>query len=278
MLQKEQLTFIIQQLKYYSGYDLSNYAVGSLLRRVQRVMINQKMDVTQIIRSIQTDPVFAKNFLEDITVNTTELFRDPKIWKFLRTNTFLDLQKRNRINIWIAGCSTGQEAYSLAILLNEMGLLTQSSIFASDINTKVLDIAHKGVYRYRNNLDYLSNFDAVIKHNPLNYDDYSSVDYEKYFTIDRVADKIIMNDFLRKKIVFLEHDLVKSQSLSFGKFDLISCRNVLIYLDQTLQSRILNGFYNTLHPNSYLLLGVHESILGPSSLKFKKKGVIYNNK
>jgi len=278
MLQKEQLTFIIQQLKQYSGFDLSNYAEGSLFRRVQRIMINQKMDVTQILRGIQTDPKFCKDFLEDITVNTTELFRDAKIWKFLRTNTILDLQKRNRINIWIAGCSTGQEAYSIAILLNEMGLLTQTSIFATDINSKVLDIAHKGEYRYRNNLDYLSNFDTVIKHNPLNYDDYSNVDYEKYFKIDKSRDKIIMNDFLRKKIVFLEHDLVKSQSLSFGKFDLISCRNVLIYLDQTLQNRILSGFHHSLHPNSYLMLGVHESILGPASIKFKKKGSVYINK
>jgi len=278
MLQKEQLVFIVQQLKQYSGFDLSNYAEGSLLRRVQRIMINRKMDVTQIIRGIQTDPKFCKDFLEDITVNTTELFRDPKIWKFLRTNTILDLQRRNRINIWIAGCSTGQEAYSIAILLNEMGLLTQTSIFATDINSKVLEIAHKGEYRYRNNLDYLSNFDAVIKHNPLNYDDYSNVDYEKYFKIDKSCDKIIMNDFLRKKIVFLEHDLVKSQSLSFGKFDLISCRNVLIYLDQTLQNRILSGFHHSLHPNSYLMLGVHESILGPASIKFKKKGSVYINK
>ena len=278
MLQKEQLTFIIQQLKQYSGFDLSNYAEGSLLRRVQRIMINQKMDVTQILRGIQTDPKFCKDFLEDITVNTTELFRDAKIWKFLRTNTILDLQKRNRINIWIAGCSTGQEAYSIAILLNEMGLLTQTSIFATDINSKVLEIAHKGEYRYRNNLDYLSNFDAVIKHNPLNYDDYSNVDYEKYFKIDKSRDKIIMNDFLRKKIVFLEHDLVKSQSLSFGKFDLISCRNVLIYLNQTLQNRILTGFYHSLHPNSYLMLGVHESILGPCSIKFRKKGSVYLKK
>jgi len=159
-----------------------------------------------------------------------------------------------------------------------MGLLSQTSIFATDINSKVLDVAHKGEYRYRNNLDYLSNFDTVIKHNPLNYDDYANVDYEKYFKIDKSRDKIIMNDFLRKKIVFLEHDLVKSQSLSFGKFDLISCRNVLIYLDHTLQNRILSGFHHSLHPNSYLMLGVHESILGPASIKFKKKGSIYVNK
>jgi chemotaxis protein methyltransferase CheR len=136
----------------------------------------------------------------------------------------LDLAKRPNIIIWISGCSTGQEAYSMAILLNEVGLLSRSRIFATDINDKVLAVAKKGQYRYRNNLDYISNFNKVISYNPLNYDESNKVKPAKYFTIDKVKDQIIMHSFLRNKIMFMNNDLVKNPVMNFAKFDLISCR------------------------------------------------------
>ena len=275
MLSKEQLIIVLQIIKQYTIYDLSDYAEGSLLRRFNRLMVNNKIDFNQLIKLIQSNKEFGKNMIEDITVNTTELFRDPDVWTFLRTHTLHSLGKRNRINIWISGCSTGQEAYSMAILLYEMGLFDKSRIFASDINTQVLESAKKGLYRYRNNLDYLSNFNKVIVNNPLNYDETNDIDCSKYFNIDIAKDTIQMHEFLRKKIVFIQNDLVKNPQLDFTHFDLISCRNVLIYHNQNLQNRIINGFYENLHSKSYLLLGVHESILGANSAKFKKKGKIY---
>lgn len=275
MLSKEEFENIKLYIKQYTQFDFSDYAESSLLRRINRLMVNQKKDYNSLVNSIMTSKNFAKNMMEEITVNTTELFRDPDIWTFLRTNTFPYLQKRSHINIWISGCSTGQEAYSFAILIHELGLSDKTRIFASDINTKVLEEAKKGQYRYRNNLDYLSNFDKVIKQNPLNFDEVHHVEYEKYFTIDKVNDKIIMNDFLKKKIIFLRNDLVKSPKLEFANFDLISCRNVLIYHNQKLQTRIIEGFHNNLHADSFLLLGVHESILGVNAAKFKKRGKLF---
>jgi chemotaxis protein methyltransferase CheR len=275
MLTTTDIKEIIQIIKQCCGYNLEDYAEGSLIRRVDRILLNEKVNFTTLLSRLQTNKDFCKHIVEEITVNTTELFRDPKIWTFLRTNTMLDLQKRPHINIWIAGSSTGQEAYSMAILLSELGLLDKSRIFASDINTKVLDIARKGVYRYRINLDSISNFEKVIMHNPLDFDDKQTIQMEKYFSVDYAKDQILMHDFLRKKIIFLENDLVKNPKLDFANFDLISCRNVLIYLNNQLQTKILKGFHSNLHPNSYLLLGIHESILGSASVHFKKKGYVY---
>jgi chemotaxis protein methyltransferase CheR len=275
MLTQNEFEEIKLCIKQYTLFDFTDYAEGSLQRRINRLMINQKLDFNQLKQSIMTSKSFANNMMEEITVNTTELFRDPEVWTFLRTNTFTNLRKRKTINIWISGCSTGQEAYSMAILLHELGLADKARIFATDINTKVLDVAKKGEYRFRNNLDYISNFDKVIRHNPLNFDDVHHVDHDKYFQIDKVKDKIIMNDFLKKKIIFLQNDLVKKPKLDFANFDLISCRNVLIYHNQKLQTRIIEGFYNNLHPDSYLLLGVHESILGSNASKFKKRGKLF---
>ncbi len=278
MLSEEQLNTIIKNLQGYTPFDIGDYARGSLFRRFQRVMINQRIDFPKLISNIKSDDAYGKSLIEEITVNTTDLFRDPEVWTFLRTHTFPILEKRKTINIWISGCSTGQEAYSMAILLNEMGLLHKTQIIASDINTKVLDIASKGIYKYRHNLNYLSNFKKVISNNPLNYDEINQAQTDKYFDINKSKDTIVMHDFLREKISFKQNDLVKNASLKSSSFDLISCRNVLIYLNKNLQDNVLNGFYNSLKPESFLLLGVHESILGSTSLKFKKKGKLYLKK
>ncbi len=275
MLSKDEFEDIKFTIKQYTSFDFTDYAEGSLLRRINRLMINQNLSFEQLKQSITTSKSFADNMMEEITVNTTELFRDPEVWLFLRTNTFTILRKRKTINIWISGCSTGQEAYSMAILLHVLGLEDKVRIFASDINTKVLNIAKKGEYRYRNNLDYISNFNKVIRNNPLNYDEDTNIDYKKYFKIDKSRDTITMHDFLKKKIIFFQNDLVKKPYLDFANLDLISCRNVLIYHNQKLQSRIIESFYNNLHPDSYLLLGVHESILGPNLSKFKKRGKLF---
>ncbi len=275
MLTKDEFENIKSCIKNYSVYDFSDYAEGSLLRRLNRLMLNQKLSYEEFINSIITSKSFVKTMMEEITVNTTELFRDPEVWLFLRTNTFPYLRKRKYINIWISGCSTGQEAYSMAMLLHELNLSDRTRIFASDINTKVLEVAKKGEYRYRTNLDFIGNFDKVMRHNPLNFDEVNHIDYDKYFKIDKAKDKIIMNDFLKKKIIFLQNDLVKNPKLDFANFDLISCRNVLIYHNQKLQSRIISNFHTNLHHDSFLLLGVHESILGTNTSKFKKRGKLY---
>jgi len=274
----QEVNFIITAIKKSSNYDLSEYSEKSLKRRLQKLLLDNKMDVMALVNKIKTNPVFVEEALKDITVNTTELFRDPQIWQTLKYRIIPKLKANKTINIWHAGCSTGQEVYSLLILLNELDLFDKAKIFASDINDDVLDIAKKGEYKYRFNIGYLDNFDKVIKENPYNYEEYNDVPYSKYFKIDKISDTIKMNDFLQKKPIFRKHDLVLGEKLYFAKFDLILCRNVIIYFKYSLQNKVFKMFHEHLYPNGHLILGMHETMLGDITSKFKKKGQIYQKK
>ncbi|NJK94433.1 MAG: hypothetical protein HC905_05410 [Bacteroidales bacterium] len=136
----------------------------------------------------------------------------------------------------------------------------------------------KAFYKYRFNINYLDNFDKAIKENPYNYEELHNTPYEKYFTIDKSKDTIKMNQFLLDKPVFKKHDLVKDGNIFFVKFDLILCRNVIIYFNYELQNKVFDLFHNNLYPNGYLLLGMHESILGPHSSRFDRVGQFYQKK
>ncbi len=262
-------------LKNSSKYDFSQYSEKSLKRRIQKVLTDHLLTIPSLVTKIKSDTEFVEEVVKEITVNTTELFRDPQVWQTLRFNILPHFKNNSVINIWHAGCSTGQEVYSMLILLNELNLLEKTKIYATDINTDVMDIAKQGEYRYRFNLSYLDNFDKVIKENPYNYDEYNDVPYDKYFTLDKPTDAIRMHPFLRQKPVFKKHDLVTENNTLYVKFDLILCRNVIIYFNYNLQCRVLDLFHQNLYENGCLLLGLHEAILGSHASKFQKKGHAY---
>jgi chemotaxis protein methyltransferase CheR len=274
----QDLQYFVSALKNSSKYDLSEYSDKSLKRRLQKVLTDFNLDMAGLISSIKNYPVFAENIVKEITVNTTELFRDPPVWHMLRSRILPRFKNNTNINIWHAGCSTGQEVYSMMILLNEMGMFEKAKIFASDLNTDVLEDAKKGVYKFRFNIGYLDNFDKVIKQNPLNYEEFNDVPYEKYFDIDKVKDTIIMKKFLSEKPIFRKHDLVQDGNLFFAKFDLILCRNVIIYFNYSLQNKVFELFHSNLYSKGVLLLGMHETILGPWAAKFEKMGQAYIKK
>jgi chemotaxis protein methyltransferase CheR len=262
-------------LKTSSKYDFSDYSEKSLKRRLLKVLTDNKLNITALLNKIKNDTVFVEKIVKEITVNTTELFRDPQVWHAIRYAVLPKLKNNSVINIWHAGCSTGQEVYSMMIILNELGMLDRAKIYASDINTDVMEQAQKGEYKYRFNIGYLDNFDKVIKENPYNYEEYFDVGYDKYFSIDKVSDTIKMHDFLREKPVYKKHDLVKEGNPMYVKFDIIFCRNVIIYFNYNLQSKVFDLFHRNLYDNSALILGMHETILGSYSVKFQKKGHIY---
>lgn len=278
VLTDQEVNYFINTIKGVSTYDFSEYSEKSLKRRLQKILIDNNMDLVALINKLKTDKPFLEKIVKDITVNTTELFRDPQIWQNLRYRILPKFADNKNINIWHAGCSTGQEVYSMMILLNEMGLLDKAKIFASDLNTDALENAKKGVYKYRFNIGYLDNFDKVIKENPYNYDEYNDVAYDKYFKIDKVTDSIAIHEFLRKKPIFRQHDLVQGGNLYFAKFDLILCRNVIIYFKYSLQNKVFKLFHDHLYTNGYLVLGMHETMLGEITSKFDKKGQAYRRK
>jgi len=278
ILSDQEVQFFVNSIRSVSNYDFSEYSEKSLKRRLQKILLDYNSDLIGLINKLKTNKEFLEKIVRDITVNTTELFRDPQIWQTLRFRILPKFTENKNINIWHAGCSTGQEVYSMMILLNEMGLLDKAKIFASDLNTEALDAAKKGNYKYRFNIGYLDNFDKVIKENPYNYEEYNDVSYSKYFKIDKVTDTIQMNDFLRQKPIFRQHDLVLGGNLYFAKFDLILCRNVIIYFKYSLQNKVFKLFYDHLYTNGFLILGMHETMLGEITSKFDKKGQAYQKK
>lgn len=265
----------VYSLRSSSNYDFSQYSEKSLKRRLAKVLIDNNLNITSLINKIKKDSVFVEKVVKEITVNTTELFRDPQIWQYVRYSVLPKLKSNSIINIWHAGCSTGQEVYSMMIMLNEMGILDRTRIYASDINTDVMDMAKKGEYKYRFNINYLDNFDKVVKENPYNYEEYYDVPYDKYFSIEKSKDIIRMNDFLRGKPVYKKHDLVVDNNTFYVKFDLILCRNVIIYFNYDLQNRVFDLFHQNLYESGCLVLGLHETILGPYASRFQKKGHAY---
>jgi chemotaxis protein methyltransferase CheR len=262
-------------LKNSSKYDFSQYSEKSLKRRILKVLTDHQLNITGLIAKIKTDVEFVEKIVKEITVNTTELFRDPQVWQTIRFTILPRFKNNSVINIWHAGCSTGQEVYSMLILLKELDMLDRTKIYATDINTDVMEIAKQGEYRYRFNLTYLDNFDKVIKENPYNYEEYNDVPYDSYFGLDKGNDTIRMNNSLREKPVFKKHDLVTESNTLYVKFDLILCRNVIIYFNYNLQCRVFDLFHQNLYDNGCLILGLHESILGPPAAKFQKKGHAY---
>lgn len=277
-ISNEDATLFINAIKNQSDYDLSDYSDKSLKRRIEKILADYKTDVYGIASKMRKEPEFVEKIVKEITVNTTELFRDVTAWQNLKFRILPKFKENNIINIWHAGCSTGQEVYSMLILLNELDLLDKAKIYATDINTDVIEVAKKGVYKYRFNLGYLDSFDKVLKENPFNYDEHKDVPYSKYFDIDKAQDTIRMKPFLREKPVFRKLDLVKGENIFYTKFDIILCRNVLIYFNNKLQNKVFELFHKSLFDGGYLILGIHESMLGPMTSKFEKKGNNYVKK
>ena len=273
-----ELLQITQAIRSASTYDFSDYSEKSLKRRFAKILLDYRFTMNELLHQLKIQPKFVDEVVKKVTVNTTELFRDPHVWLSLRSDLLLKLAQKPVIRIWHAGCSTGQEVYSMIILLTEMGLINKTELYATDLNTDAIDIARKGVYKYKFNIGYLDNFDKVIRNdinNPLIVRD---IPYQKYFEIDQLGDKIKIDKSLLEKPKYAKHDLVKDPNIFHVTFDLIMCRNVIIYFNYNLQNKIFQLFYNSLCENGFFMLGIHESILGPFSSKFEKRGHYYVRK
>jgi len=273
-----ELLQIIQTIRSVSAYDFSDYSEKSLKRRFTRILMDSRISSDEFLRRLRNQPKYVEDVVKKVTVNTTEMFRDPPIWISLRSEILSKLSQKTVIRIWHAGCSTGQEVYSMIILLNEMGLLDKTELYATDLNTDVIEIAKKGIYKYKFNISYLDNFDKVIRNdinNPLIVRD---IPYKKYFEIDHLNDKIMINQSLLEKPIYAKLDLVKDSNVFHVSYDLIMCRNVIIYFNYNLQNKIFHLFHENMCENGYLMLGIHESILGPFSTRFEKRGYYYLRK
>lgn len=257
----EELHELIDLIKKIYGFDFSDYSKASLKRRLLRVLQLKRLQLYDLKHLLINDPAFFQQLLEEITVNVTEMFRDPSFYKALNSQVIPYLSSYQHSKIWCAGCSSGEEVYSLGILLNEAGLRKKSFIYGTDINTEVLKEARKGIYSLRKIKSYVENYQLTGL----------SGSITDHFTI--LYDAASIHNELKQNTLFSVHNLV-SDSV-FNEFQLISCRNVFIYFEIKLQERILDLFYKSLAPLGFLCLGTKETI---RSDYFKKKFKVINQK
>jgi chemotaxis protein methyltransferase CheR len=246
-IESKEIKELISVVKVKYNFDFSNYATCSLKRRLERVLeLNNFQNSEELIGRISESESFFNRFLKDITVNTTEMFRDPSMWRKIKTDVLPILSQNPMLKIWHAACSSGEEVYSMAILLKEEGLLDRSTIYASDINEDVLDVAKKGTYPFRN-----------MELNEANYNRFGGkTSLSSYYT--KKDDKAAFDSSLTSKVKFKTHDLVLGSA--FSKFDLILCRNVFIYFNFQLQENVVRMFHESLFRNGHLIVGSKETI------------------
>jgi chemotaxis protein methyltransferase CheR len=228
-------------------HDFRGYAHASLRRRLRAAMVHfSSSTLSQLRARIMREPEVFSALLNFLTVPVSEMFRDPAYFKALRETVMPMLRTYPSLKLWVAGCSTGEEVYSLAILLKEEGLLDRSLIYATDINPSVLRQAEAGVY----GIDRVASFTENHRRSGASssFGDYYSTAYGRAL-IDRT---------LKKHIVFSDHSLATDNV--FAEVQLISCRNVLIYFDRALQDRAVGLFREALCRGGFLGIGSRESL------------------
>lgn len=232
-------------LKY--GYDFRNYSKAHLKRRInQRLSLSNLQTVSELQNKILWDKNFFKFFLQDLSINVTEMFRDPEFYATFRKKVIPDLKTYPHIKVWHAGCSTGEEVYSLAIILEEEKLLNRTQIYATDFNKNVLETARQGIYSKKDMELYEQNYKEAG----------GTAKLEDYYTSKYGS--VLFDKSLSKNVVFADHNLVTDGV--FAEVNLVLCRNVLIYFDRTLQTKVLNLFFNSLTKRGFLCLGTKESL------------------
>ncbi len=220
---------LLEAIRLRYDYDFRNYARASLKRRVQSLLSKENLEMPyQLIPRILYDQNIFDKFLSEMSVTVTELFRDPPFFKSIQEIIFPVLATYPYFKIWHAGCATGEEVYSLAILLKEAGLLNRAKIYATDYSKRSLNTAKEGIYDASN---MKINSEAYLKAGGKNQ-------LEDYYT--QQYDAFKFNDELKKNITFAYHNLVKDGV--FGEMNMVVCRNVLIYFDKNLQNHAFSLF------------------------------------
>ncbi|MCX7922979.1 MAG: protein-glutamate O-methyltransferase CheR [Clostridia bacterium] len=232
-------------LKY--GYDFRGYSRAHMKRRIMRRLTISGIDsISEMQRLVIYDREFFEKLLGDFSINVTEMFRDPSFYKAFRKEVVPVLQTYPFIKVWHAGCSTGEEVYSMAILLKEEGLYERSQIYATDFNEEVLQKAKEGIYPIEAIKEYTYNYQHAG--GKAAFADYYVAKY----------DSAILEPSLKKKVIFADHNLVTDGV--FGEMNVVICRNVLIYFDKELQNKVVGLFHESLCNGGFLCLGSKESL------------------
>lgn len=242
-----ELDLLLEAIFRKYGYDFRDYAGAHLKRRlVQRRNLDDLESFSMMQHRVLRDESFFDRVLLDLSINVTEMFRDPWFYKAIREHVMPHLKTYPFIKIWHAGCSAGQEVYSMAILLEEEMMKERSQIYATDFNDLILDRARDGIYPIEEVRQYTANYIEAG----------GTASFAEYYTAD--DSNVILKSSLRDRMLFSSHNLVTDGV--FGEMHVIFCRNVLIYFNKRLQQRVTSLFYDSLCPGGFLCLGSKESL------------------
>jgi len=245
--ERVEIEMLLEAIFRLYGHDFRNYAYSSIRRRIwHRVHAERLATITGLADRVIHDRACMDRLLADMTIHVTEMFRDPEVFRVFRTQVVPILRTYPFIRVWHAGCSTGEEVYSMAILLYEAGLYDKTRIYATDTNAEVLDVAREGVFPLERMQLYTRNYMEAG----------GSEAFSDYYTAR--YDSVIFHSFLKKNMVFGQHNLVTDGS--FNEFNLILCRNVMIYFNKQLQDHVHRLLYDSLSIFGVLNLGTKESI------------------
>jgi chemotaxis protein methyltransferase CheR len=242
-----ELQLLLEGVYRQYGFDFREYAPASLKRRVwRRVHAEGLQSIAGLLERVLHNADVMERLLLDLSINVTSMFRDPSFYSALRRQIIPLLRTYPFTRIWVAGCSTGEEVYSLAIVLHEAGLHERARIYATDINESVLERARAGVFPLEKMKEYTEHY--IRAGGQRSFSEYYLAKYEG----------ALFERALTDNVVWAPHNLV--QDRSFNSFNLIMCRNVMIYFDRTLQNRVHQLFYDSLERFGTLALGHKESI------------------
>ena len=247
ILNDDDLDLLLSESFRLYGYDFTNYSRASLKRRVNRLMIIDRFpSFAELLYRVKNDPHYWSRFVEELTVNVTEMFRDPLCFSILREKIIPLLAADPFIRIWHAGCSSGEEVYSMAIILEEAGLLHKSLLYATDLNPAAVKNVSRGIFPMSLMKQYSENYILTG----------GQKDFSSYYTAK--YDWAKFDERFTARMIAATHNLVSDKS--FNEFQLIICRNVLIYFDKDLQDKVLSLFDESLVGQGFLVLGSKENI------------------
>ncbi|MGX9133874.1 CheR family methyltransferase [Rummeliibacillus sp. JY-2-4R] len=252
-----EVDLLLRAVYSVSGFDFQNYMRSSIKRRIQyRTRIEKVSSISVLIEKVLYEKGFVEKLINDFSIQVTEMFRDPEFFLTFRSKVVPILKELPEIRIWHAGCSTGEEAFSMAILLKEEGLYERTNIYATDINENVLKQAEKGILPLNHMQAYTKNY--LQSGGKQEFSEYYTTDYENAY----------LNPDLLKNIVFFQHNLVTDSS--FNEFHVVICRNVMIYFTSPLQNSVNQLFYDSLCHQGILGIGSKETLRStPFSTKYE---------
>ncbi|PIB37379.1 hypothetical protein BFP72_03495 [Reichenbachiella sp. 5M10] len=235
----------MQAMKNRYGLDFTNYEKKSFKRSIVRLMMKHKIgSMLELWSRILKDKQFFLDGIDDLLVNLTELFRNPDAWIMIRDQILDKFKNKSQLKIWHAGCSTGEEVFTMSMVLDDKGMLYKTKSLATDLSDAALSKAKNGVYSLMIMKQYLRPF--------LEY--YPNRKMDDFFEF-KEKDAVI-KDTYKKHVTFKKHNLVQDQV--HEKFDIIFCRNVMIYFDETLKLKVLNLFNDCLNEGGYLVIGYYD--------------------